>query len=289
MLASFSLLAKYSSFFATLKDLPRPDEADEPVIPLPSATSAGLALVISVLEDCDRAESAKAAQREAASLAAADAQKSAATNMPLNEVDWTTVSETDLEHVNAAITVADAYGIPVFTTHYLDKVHKAIAADPCLAFTMAALAKDEYKARISSGDLLGSTRSLSVGMKTLLEQHAPEYLVGLARHQAAYTFARYKLLGALKYGTPMANGFNDYGKMCKRRFHGCEAYDQHHSFKKMRIAYANQEYEKLIRIGLSNDHWYHVDVGCQKCSTRVSRCFRWAMADFAVVKNAFAF
>lgn len=283
MLASFDLLARYSSFFATLKDLPRPDEQEETVIPLPLATSTGLALVISVLEDYDTAVEAK-------SKAATTGEGTTTIDVGTDDMapNWTTVSEADLGHIAAAMDVADAYDMPVFTTHYVSKVHQAIAKDPALAFTMASLAKDEIKARQSAGDMLARGCELTGGMKALLEQYSPEYLAAHEAHRQAYTNRRLTLLYDLKHQTPMTNGFNDYGQMCKRHHHGCSTHNKYASWKKMRIAYAIQEYETIGRIAMTNNHSYHVNVGCQKCSTRVSRCFRRALGEFAEVKGAFA-
>ena len=283
MLASFDLLARYSSFFSTLKDLPRPDEKEETVIPLPSATSTGLALVISVLEDYDTAIEAKG-------KAATTGEGAAMINDGTDDMaaDWTTVSEADLAHIAAAMDVADAYDIPVFTTHYVSKVHQAIAKDPALAFTMASLAKDEIKARQSAGDMLARACELTGAMKTLLEHYSPEYLAAHQAHRQAYTERRLTLLYDLKHHTPMTNGFNDYGQMCKRHHHGCSTHNKYASWKKMRVAYATQEHETIARIAMTDNHWYHVNVGCQKCSTRVSRCFGRALGEFAQVKGAFA-
>ena len=272
-MASFDILAKYSPFFATLRDLPRPDGLHASVIPLPSASSTGLALVISVLEDLN-------------ATSAADAGATVAGGG--TEVDWTTVSEADLAHVTAAMEVADAYDIPAFTSYYIDKVHKAMDKNPSLAFTMAALGKDQQKAKQSARDILRLGHRLSTGMTALLQEHAPEYLDALRTFTSRYDRAHTKFLADLRSNETMENGFNDYGQMCKRDYHGCVTHDRYKSFRKMRVAYANQEFHKLVDIAFSESHWYHVNVGCQKCSTRISRCFRRALQNFEPAQWSFS-
>lgn len=273
ILASFKLLAKYSSFFATLESLPRPASSDEAIIPLPSATSSGLVLVIAVL---DTAESSKAEATTPTAAAKAE--------------DWRLVHDSDLPHIANAIQIADAYDIPILQEMYFSPIMKRYMSQALLAFAIAALFKVKEKADPLARGIVRSGSRLSQITQNVLKDHSPEYLIALDGLIARYEAAKTQLEYDLKYGEDMTNGFNDYGRRCggnKRGYASCPAYDRQYDFIKMRIKAADKALFHITSEIYITSRYGRYEVGCQRCTTRISRCFNRAGMRF--IERAYRF
>lgn len=254
-----AILSEHSSFFATLASLPSPtpkaNNAQDNVIPLPSATSTGLHLILSVLHP--------------------NTNQDFLVSLTLSE-------DPPFSLLEQALDVADVYDFPSFpmllAIHFEDH--------PFMQFALAALADDENMARSASRmTITGSMSDLPSCAEKLLGIYAPGYLHRLQDLHTLREHAYRKAIHSLKFEGQVYNGINDFTKKCLKHG-GCLGYRSVRGrFKHLRMKAADAVIHDLASKSSGSANRIDAEcvrqvAACRICTTRLTRTFTRAMMSY---------
>lgn len=187
---SRSFLARHSSFFADLPPFLRSEEAGHPILPLPSSTSAGLAVVIRLLPLVPTPENRY--DRPWLNRPARD--------RPLREIGLE-----DLGIVEDAILIARTYEMDTLLKEMGDLGYMERLDRPLFSWALTVLVSSDYNHEEAIMATLRPAESLPETAREILERADPEQLERFIAVRAEWTEVTRVLRQALLSGEPAAD------------------------------------------------------------------------------------
>lgn len=271
--ASRALLIKHSPFFAELLSLPSPEPNAIP-LDLPSATSAGLGLILGILA-CVRP----------------DESTGSTSISPMAYKYWMAIKEADLYIFGEAALCADAYDFPIFERLFVRHIIARLDHDPMLKFTFCAITGQTGNLKsLASETMTGTNRpEIPHTMSEVLQRFAPDVRGRLTELYRRYPSARHALQLELRSTQHVPNEDEDFSRRCGTG-RTCSAYDEYDGkWRNMRRAAADNVYQEVFggTGGRSGAHSIRLIVArtvtCPICTTRLTRAFYLAVDRFLVV------
>lgn len=274
--ASFALLTKYSTFISDLPHLEHNHSTDSDIIllPLPSATSGGMRLVLNLLETVGSTSESSS--------------------------PWSELTIMDLQDILDAITIADAYSISSFQTILLDSAIKYLSKKPLLDWAIYVLASTRTDERQRPNILQDTLRAyleiLPSEIRAKIFIHVPYSVWALERYQRGWIKLVNRLRKKLSVLAKPHNGFNDYSRACRGtdsgRKLGCAAFRFTDNWVNLRFQASEAVLSRCAKAESElNDEVIRgaIDlvVTCPKCATRLLATFRPALCDFG--RNAYRY
>lgn len=265
---SRSLLTQHSSFFANLP--PFTDVTSGEPLFLPAATSAGLHLVIAVLEYATASIGQRRAKKQG------------------RWVRHDIRAKVTLEHLQpvfGALIIADVYDLPEFSRYLVSAASMAEKNQPLLVWAISAISgdvDDKVKRRLAMRTLLPILPLLLEETRNMLGEIAPSDLALLDTWHAKFELARSVLLADLTAGERITNGFANYGRRCRestRSWRPCGAFASDKEWADLRRCTAEKVYDFVAVIARpyirESDIQRQIDqiAQCGRCTTRLYRTF----------------
>ncbi|KAI9632966.1 uncharacterized protein MKK02DRAFT_29962 [Dioszegia hungarica] len=267
---SRALLAAHSPFFADLFLLPSGETSshmsDE--IPIPNVTSAGLALILSVLDFVGLTPVAKP--------------------VPLHPAAyryWLSLTVQDLIPIAEAAFCAHLYDIPTFSTAFVLPLLSRLAHQPVMGFALAAIATAEaelpsYRRRMLQAGIMPIR--IPEDIFRIVKRFAPEQLERLQMAYEGFQAALVPLKEQLRWTQEVPNEHNGYSIRCrggKAGYAPCTAFRRHGKWRRLREEAAeNVLHEIKSKADGACDHEAILEVverpvACGKCASRLTKAF----------------
>lgn len=274
---SRSLLIKHSTFFAGLLSLPSAEHESAP-IELPSATSAGLGLVLGIL----------------ACISPTGSKAHSLSMSPMAYKYWMAITEPDLIVVAEAALCADAYDFTMFDRFFVRPVLERLSHQPILAFALAAVTKQDGALRnLAEQTLVGQNRpEIPHELRNVLERFAPDASDRLWAMYRQYPSMRHRLELELRATEPIPNENQDFARRCSTG-RTCSAYDYEKKWRVLRAEAAVNVYQEVLA-GTGGVGGHHSilsivkrTVPCGVCATRLTKAFFRAVDHFTTFRESF--
>lgn len=281
---SRTLLSAHSPFFADIFALPTPSSASakNETLDLSLASSAGLTLILAVLEHVGPASS-----------------PFSLTLPPSAYKYWLALTSDDLPVLAEAAICARAYDISTFYTGFVRRMLHRLEHQPIMRFALAAITHADADIPDSASTLLRTgirTSQLPSDIIKVIETYAPDTLDRYKELRREYAMAVQIMQPQMRSKLPILNEVNDFSVKCrgdKKGYAACAAYLRHTNWRKMREGAAENVLQAMA--GGGGTQYEPLDVRkivegtvpCDKCTSRLENVFREAMKPVNLVCASF--
>jgi hypothetical protein len=237
--SSWTLLAKHSSFFADLPPFLGSIDCGRTIIPLPSATATGLALVVRFLPHL-------------APPAGTDRYRMLP-KWHLERVDQSllicSLDFGDLPSIVNALDIARTYDIDALVSAFDGAGYAEEPRRPLFAWALSAITERYMNCDRRAMRTLRSTEVLPDDTRALLEALVPRRLERLLAIQGEWGGLTAKLWRDLVSDAPTVDGRDDYADRCKGMMglFGCTARQVYPAWRDLRRLTGERVYEMAIK------------------------------------------